>query len=88
VSWRTPLSGAAGIDQIDSCRFCRPGRATWGFIIHRKSGLFWSGLVKFGHEDILAYGSNCRRKSVAVAKRVIKESVPCSCEIRKLALKG
>jgi hypothetical protein len=50
VSRRTPLFGAAGVDQIDSCRFRRPGWANFGFIIHRKSGLFWSGLVKFGQE--------------------------------------
>jgi hypothetical protein len=35
----------------------------------------------------LAYGSNCRRRTVAVAKRVIKESLACSCVMRNLALK-
>jgi hypothetical protein len=32
------------------------------------------GVLKFGHEG-LAYGSNHRLRTVAVAKRVIKESL-------------
>jgi hypothetical protein len=67
--------------------FLLPGTSDWLYhpskerpFLERVSKI-WIG------RDILAYGSNYRRRTVTVAKRVVGESLACSCEIRKLALR-
>jgi hypothetical protein len=79
------IHDAADVDRFDSFHFARPGRATF-LTTHRKSALSQSALVlvflNLDTRNILAYGSNCRRRTVAVAKRVIKESLACSCVMR------